>query len=35
MYDQPFLHSTNDLLWQEIRHSITDIDAGILALTNG
>ena len=29
MYDQPFLHSTNDLLWQELCHCIIDIDAEI------
>ncbi len=29
MYDQPFLQSANDVLWQALRHSITSIDAQI------
>lgn len=29
MYDQPFLQSTNDVLWQALRHSITSIDTQI------
>ena len=29
MYDQPFLQPSNDLLWQAIRHSITNIESAI------